>query len=178
MKGRLLFQETQRFKYSWGWWLVTSIIGGVFLLIFMGLLKNIIYEERFDDFSQEDIGFLLTLVVIVAGLFALVWLIGVTYLELKIDHGGLIYSFYPFISKEKYIRKHQIKELHVSKYEPVTYGGYGYKVRAGGNKAYTLGSKYGLRIVLRSGETLFLGSRNREELEAAVKKLKQNWGMK
>ncbi len=178
MKGRLLFQEEQAFKYTWSWWVLIIVTLPVFGSLTYGFYQQILLGDPWGNNPMSD----LTMVLVTSSTFVLlggiIWLFQVMKLVIKVDEGTLSYSFFPFVSSMKNLHKGDVAEMYIRKYDPIgEYGGWGYRTRWKKGKALNVSGKWGLQLIFPTGKKLLLGTQKPEELEQAIKQLKENWGM-
>ncbi len=176
MKGKIIFEEQQMFRYSWSYWLLVTCtapiaIGGLF-----GIYQQIILGQPLGDKPLNDTGLIigtsLTLILVIG----LILLFHFMVLKVYVDHSQINYSFFPFVRKTKSIGKSDIEKLEVRKYNPIwEYGGWGYRTRLGNGEAMNVKGNKGLQIKFKDGKKLLLGTQKSEELEEAVNTLQKNW---
>lgn len=164
MKGKLLYKETQSFRYTWSWWLVVLILAGT-------LAGFIIFQmQKWADLLSP--GILIT--VVVTG--GVIWLLNGMTLTTEIDQDAISYQYPPFSPHRKSIQKEQVLELVVRKANPISeFGGWGYRTGFGKTKALNVTGKWGLQITFHDGKKLFLGTQKPEALNAAIHALQNHW---
>lgn len=166
MKGKLLFKEEQSFIGTWMWYLVIGItlvaVGGTSI----GLMLN-----------KDDEGIIgLIISAIVTG--GVVLLFSTSKLYVSIDQDHLYYRYPPFVNSEKRLSKDDLKEIYVRKYKPIMeYGGWGYRFRFRSGRAINVAGDTGLQLVLKNNKRLLIGTQKPAEMEYAVRRLKENWGL-
>ena len=75
----------------------------------------------------------------------------------------------PFISKERHIQRDEISSFEILDYRPVAhYGGWGIRFSPSRGKALTVAGSTGLKLHLKSGKDLLLGTQRREEISRAM----------
>ena len=176
MKGKLLFSETQHFKNTIFWWIEVSVglitLGGLAYGISINLSPG-------EDWVNTPVGnptniIAATITAIVLG--GVHWLFTTMKLIVVIDSDNLYYSYYPFVRSKKQLRKNDLKQVEVRKYNPILeYGGWGYRISARNGKAYNMKGSYGLQLVFNNGDRLLIGTQKPEELKRAIDQLKDNW---
>ncbi|MFY0690246.1 MAG: hypothetical protein JXQ90_23935 [Cyclobacteriaceae bacterium] len=174
MKGKILFQESQRFTGTWSWYLILGVSIWMTWLFGRGFYHQIILGEPWGNNPAPDgvlISVSLFTMLITWGIFIV---LTVGHLMIKIDAGTILYSYYPIV-KQKTLTVHDISKMIVKKYNPILeYGGWGYRWR-GKKKALNVRGKWGLEIKLATGRTLMLGTQKPKELDQAIDQLKENW---
>lgn len=178
MKGKLIFKETQTFRGTWAWWLILVVsapVAGMFLWAFF---QQLILGEPWGTKPISNLGLVAVgglAIIVVSSVFTL---FQVMKMKVEIDQETLYYSFYPFIRTNRVVSKEHVETLFVRESNPVLeFGGWGYRIGFFTAKALNVKGKWGLQLVFRSGEKLFLGTQKPKELEQAIKTLKTNWGM-
>ncbi|WP_370089869.1 hypothetical protein [Ekhidna sp.] len=166
MKGKLIFKEEQSFVGTWMWYLVIGIslvsVGGTALAVF--------YRQ-----DTEGIVGLIIAAIVTGGL---VMLFIFSKLHISIDQENLYYRYPPFVNKEKKITKDDVKEIYIRQYSPIMeYGGWGYRISIRNGKALNVVGNTGLQLVTKNDKRILLGTQKSDELERAVRRLKENWGI-
>ncbi|REE05809.1 hypothetical protein [Marinoscillum furvescens] len=176
MKGKVLFNETQSFQYTWSWWLLIVIALGNIVLFGSGFYQQLVLGKPFGTKPAGD----LTLVLVGSGtmllLMVLAWLLHRVRLYVAIDHGAIHYRFPPFKKTTQTVNRADVEAIYVRKYKPILeYGGWGYRGALGKSKALNVAGKWGIQLEFTNGERLLLGTQKPEEAQAAVEKLKASW---
>lgn len=161
MKGKVIFNEEQRFVNTWMWYLVIGmaalLIGGVILA----------FTTQIED---EGLVGLIIAAIVAIGVVAL---LSNAKLLVSVDHQAIYYRFPPFISIEKRITKDNIKEMYVRKYRPIwEYGGHGPRFRFRSGRSVSVNGNQGLQLVLSNGKRLLIGTQKPEALKHAIQRLK------
>lgn len=176
MKGRLLFEEVQRFRYTISWWVLMVVSVPFFGGFLYALYQQLILGVPVGDRPMGDLALILVSLSMIILLTAVIWLFQVMKLHVKIDEGMLFYSFYPFFSEMRAVKKGETKNLYVRKYKPILeYGGWGYRIRWKRGKAFNVSGKWGLQLIFNNGKKILIGTQKPGELEIAIEKLKENW---
>lgn len=166
MKGKLLFEEEQSFVNTWIFYLVIGL--SVFAISGVGVS---IWK---DGFSSEKIAGLIIVFVVC---LVIIIILGFSKLYLTIDSTTIYYRYPPFVNSEKRLTKDDVIELYVRQYKPIwEYGGWGYRVRPGKGRAMNVSGNKGLQFILKNNKQLLIGTQKPQELEWAIKRLKDNWG--
>lgn len=166
MKGKIIFKEEQSFVGTWMWYLVIGIslisVGGTALAVF--------YKQ-----DTEGIVGLIIAATVTGGL---ILLFAFSKLYISIDQENLYYRYPPFVNREKTVSKNDVKEIYVREYKPIMeYGGWGYRFRFRSGKALNVAGNTGLQLITKNDKRILLGTQKPEEMERAVKRLKENWGI-
>jgi hypothetical protein len=119
---------------------------------------------------------LLAVLVIVVVIIGIIWLFTTSKLYVTLDGQYIYYRYPPYIRKERKLGKTDIKEMYVRQYKPIwEYGGYGYRYRFGAGTALNVSGNKGLQLILSNGKKLLLGTQKPQELEKAIRTVKENW---
>ena len=165
MKGKIQYKESQSFRNTWMFYVVMGVAG----LSMAGAMIPLWAKP-----GENEVIIAMIIVVIVC--LGLVLLLGLAKLETVIDDRAVYYRFPPFVNREHRLTQEDISEIYVRKYRPIwEYGGWGYRIRPGKGKALNVSGNIGLQIILKNGKALLIGTAKREELERAVRRLKENW---
>jgi hypothetical protein len=173
--SRVLYTEEQRFSTPW-----------IFLVIFP-TLASIIFLLKFNEWNREvievsekdDI-----LGLIIMGVIFFVVMVGLTIMFYKmrlvtqIKSDGIYFKYLPFINKERFISKEEIKNYEVRKYNPNReFGGHGVKKQRrmrNSGKSYTVSGRLGLQLYLTNDEKILIGTHRKEALKHAMDKMMNN----
>jgi hypothetical protein len=171
-----LYKEEQRFPTPW-----------IFLVIFP-TLASVIFLLKFNEWNREEVIEVSEkndiLGLIIMGVIFFVMMVGLTILFYKmrlvtqIKSDGIYFKYLPFINKERFISKEEIKNYEVRKYNPNReFGGHGVKkqrrIRNSG-KSYTVSGRFGLQLYLSNGDKILIGTHRREALKHAMDKMMNN----
>ncbi len=78
-------------------------------------------------------------------------------------------KFIPFHNTPRLIDWNEIEKLEVVKYDPIgDYGGWGIKSKKG-KKAYNVSGDIGLKLYLKNGKNILIGTQCEEELREYLK---------
>lgn len=171
--SKIYFKEEQRFRSKILWIFLSISIVAAVVLYGIAFWKQIILDQNVGSKNQSDtvviFAFLLTIVFSVV----LVFFFLKTRLNTFIDEKGIHYKFWPFIRTNKNLPFNQIKSIEVGKYSPIKeYGGWGYRfsLRGNGIGLNTSGNQ-GVRVEMKDGYKILLGTQKKEELKNALKQL-------
>lgn len=143
---------------------------GITILSIVVAVVSILHHDSYE--TESIVG--TSIVVIVFGI--ILWIFSISRLETTIDSTHIYYRFPPFVNNEKKLSSQDITELKVRTYRPIwEYGGWGYRLRLRSGRAMTVAGNKGLQLVLSNGKKLLIGTQKPEELNRAVKKLRENW---
>jgi len=165
MKGKLIFEEEQKFVGTWTWYLLLSItafsvVPGVYILSTM---------------NEKETG-LISIGIVLLVMTGVIVLHVAMRLKVTIDRSAIYYRFPPFVRTERKLDKSDIQAINVRKYQPIwEFGGHGYRFRFGSGRAMSVAGKHGLQLILSNGKRLLIGTQKPEELERAISQLKENW---
>ncbi|WP_140937803.1 hypothetical protein [Sphingobacterium lumbrici] len=157
MKNRWVYKESQNFLT---WWLVLVFVLVIGLGLYTGWNAN--GNTGWRDFST---GFWIGSGIALLFLFMR--------LRTQIDERGIHIRFIPFIWKEKTWKWEDIGKVHVKKYSPWEYGGWGWRF-GGPGVAYTTKGFYGIWIVLKNGKAILVGTQHPENVQELLDHYKPN----
>ncbi len=163
--SEIIFRETQKFKQIWVI-LILIIILGIWI---WGIIQQIILGTPFGNRPVSDTG------LILIGLIALFPIVLIIMFKMitEIRKDGIYYRLFP-VMKFKKIKPEEIESWQVTQYNPIKeFGGWGYRfsIRRKGGKAINVNGKMGLRLILKSGKKILLGTQKHEEIEKAMQKI-------
>ena len=126
-------------------------------------------NEPWGDEPMSDIGLIITFVSSLLIMAGVIWLIFSAELTIEVHDRAIYYRFTPFIAQNRRIGVDEIESWEVVKYNPITdAGGYGWRKGLGGQTAYNVKGNMGLRLKVRNGKKLLLGTQKADELRAAI----------
>lgn len=174
--SKLLFEETQVFRQKALWILLTLITGGSIVLFGIALFNQVITNEQFGDKPISDGALFVGFILVIGFAIFLSWFFYSIKLETKIEDTNIKYKFWPFIRDYKTIPVQSIYSIEVEKYRPIMeYGGWGYRFSMKGRGlCLNVSKNKGLRIKMKDGFELLLGTQKPEELAVVVESLKKN----
>lgn len=174
--SKLLFEETQVFRQKALWVLLTVITGVSILLFGIAIYNQVISNEQFGDKPMSDGALIIGFILVIGFAIFLSWFFYSIKLETKIDETNIRYKFWPFIRDYKVIPIQSIHSIEVEKYKPIMeYGGWGYRFSMKGRGlCLNVSKNMGLRIKMKDGFELLLGTQKSDELIKVVDSLKKN----
>lgn len=156
MEAKTLFKEKQQFRQWWLWLGLMALNGFVFYKIFI--------EKDYGN-AKNWVELLPVSILLILALFF--WFVK---METEIKEDGIYVSFYPLLTKTKFYPWETIEKVTVIKNHPaLKYGGWG--VRIG---AYNVSGSDGIQLELKSGNKLFIGTQQPDEIQVVLNNLKNN----
>lgn len=133
-------------------------------LLMLAVNCGILIESIRTAFSITD---LIPLIVFTIVILLLVFV----HLETRISKEKIIITITPFLYKKE-IDWHMIENAEVITYSPLLdYGGWGYRVGTKGTAINAAGNK-GLKLKLKTGKNLLIGTQKADELKQLLVRLK------
>lgn len=150
------FKETQKFNQAWVW-----IIAIVPIVMVLAEFSIIIYKQE-----KIEITDLVVFPIVIAILvLMLIWL-KLIRLETFISKEFISFHYKGLMLKPKVIYWNEILSSEVIKYDPLwEYGGWGIKYSFKRGWCYNVAGDNGLRIQLKSGKSILLGTQQPDELK-------------
>ena len=150
------FKEVQSFSQ---WWLWLSLIA---------LAVPIYTTGASVSFSEDWYKMIWEIVTYVPFYIWLVLLVFFTTVKLwtEITDDGVNVDFKPFLWSKTY-RWKEINNSRIVRYSLFDYGGWGMRVSSAG-VAYTTKGKYGLKLTLKNGRQILIGTQRPEELKVVI----------
>jgi hypothetical protein len=168
----MIFKETQKFTQTWLW--IIIIFSGLFTIGLMGLgiYQQIIRGHKFGTNPSSDQGLIIGFTLILLLFVSVAILFRSASLTTFIDDNGITYKFFPFHFRDQQIGWEEIERYEVVKYAPLLeFGGWGIRFNWKG-KAFNVSGNKGLRIYLKSGKMILIGTQRDKELTDFLTKLK------
>jgi len=170
---KVFFREEQRFNQWWIWLILLLMVAGSVIPLLMGLYTQLILGEPWGKNPGPDWGLVLNAVLVFLLLGAVLWLFSRMKLQTEIRVDGVWFRFPPLLRKWQNIRKEEIERFEVLRYRPIAeYGGWGIKKgsRKSG-KAYNVSGNIGLRLHLKNGKVILLGTQRKEAIAYSMEKM-------
>jgi hypothetical protein len=156
-----VFLESQRFNQPWVWILIGSVV-----MLSLGIIVSEYIQTAAQE-RKDELIIALTLAVCLMGL--VLALIVNLRLETRIDNQGIHYKFRPFVRNWKLIPVSDIRSAEVIKYNPLLYGGWGYRLGLFGHgRAINIRGNRGISIIRMNGKKLMIGTQKPEEAAKAI----------
>lgn len=158
------YREIQQFRQSWIW-IGLSLPGILIIGLFgFGIKHQVIDGQKFGNNPMSDTGMIVTFACVLLVLLLLVLLFLFAKLTTEIDKSGISFRFFPFQFTFRRISWDTVEKYEVITYNPIgDYGGWGIK----GNKhgqAYNVSGNLGLKIYLKTGKEILIGTQKKTEL--------------
>ncbi len=163
MKSRV-YHEVQYMRKT----VFIFIIIGFTLLAFGGMLVVFLVEGKDRDPNEM----IISSAIIVVVMFLLYWLLFTLYLDVRIEENRLVYKMPPLINGEKSISRTEIDKFEIVNSYPIRrYGGWGIRYSLKHGKALTISGNKGLKLYLKNGKTLLLGTQDPEGIGNAMENM-------
>ncbi|MFN8135462.1 MAG: hypothetical protein U0Z17_09645 [Bacteroidales bacterium] len=170
---RLIYKEEQSFRNSFMLWILLAAILVMISGFGIGFYQQFYLHNPYGDKPMSDNGLLWSGVIttVVVGVIFAMLMGGVLVTEIWSD--GIRYKFPPLIRKMRFIPLRDIASAEVGKYRPLLeFGGWGWRKRLLQRKtAYNVSGSIGIRITLKNGSQILLGTLKQEEMKRAVDKM-------
>lgn len=165
------FNEVQKFRSIWLWLLLSlSAIVTLGPLLY-GFFQQIVKGQPYGDHPMSDMALLVTLTLVALVFAGLLWLFRTTALWSRINREEIRFRFKPFQTKAKVIRWEEIASYELETFKPMSqYGGWGVRMTSGG-MAYIVQGNQGLKLLLKNGKSILLGTQKEKELAEFLKTL-------
>lgn len=156
------FNETQYFRRWWVWLLIATLN----VPFVYGIISQVYMDVPFGNHPMSDGGLIAAYFFI---LLITVMLLTAR-LETRIDADGVHLRYPPFIRHEKHFTWTETAKAELVAYHPIAdYGGFGIRGTRR-NRAYNVAGRHGLRLTLRNGRCILIGTQQPEMLEQAVQR--------
>jgi hypothetical protein len=170
---KILFKEEQKFGQWWIWFILLSAFAISVGPVWYGLFNQVTTGQPWGDNPSSNGVLALTAsltTLLMAGIFLL---FKTMRLQVEIYENGIRFRYPPLVRKWRNITITEIERYEVGKYRPVAeYGGWGIRRKFGKyGKAYSVKGNIGLRLFLKNGKIILLGSQRAQALSYAMGKL-------
>jgi len=156
------FQEQQQFRQKWTYLIYIFLIGLLGLFVYAGV-QQIVFGKSFGN--KPAPGFILIIATLV--ILTMLLLFYFIKLETRVNKDGIFYKWIPFSRQYKKISWENIRGIEIINYGFV---GYGWRLTPGGTVHNIAGNK-GLKLTLKTGRKIILGTQKVEELSDTLKLL-------
>jgi hypothetical protein len=172
---RLIYKEEQSFRQSFVLWVLLASWLVMIVGIGVGFYQQLYLGKPYGDEPMSDTGLIWSSIiafVIMSGVFIL-FLNSKLVTEVWSD--GIRYKFPPLVRKMRHLPLREIASVEVSKYRPLSeFGGWGWRHRFLQRKtAFNVSGRIGIRVMLKNGKQIMLGTRKQEEMKRAVNRMMQ-----
>jgi hypothetical protein len=167
--NKVLFKEEQQFWQQWYILLLGSTAPVLFIFFYILIqqgFRGIPVGEKPMPTEMAVVFFLGTII--------LLWFCFITKLEVWIDQEGIHYKYLPLLFKDRIIRKEEIQEYKIRKYDPIMeYGGWGVRrsFRRKSGKAINMSGNIGLQLYLKNGKKVLFGTLRQQAIMYAMNEM-------
>jgi hypothetical protein len=170
---KILFKEEQRFTQWWIWLLLIFSFAVSVGPIWYGFFKQISTGVPWGDNPTSDTGLAIIGVLTTLLMVGILFVFKITRLKVEIRDNGIYFRFPPLVRKWRIVSKDEIERYTVGKYSPVgEYGGWGVRRSYGKyGRAYNVSGNLGLRLYLKNGKVLLLGTQRTQAISSAMQKM-------
>ncbi len=172
---RLIYKEEQSFRNSFVLWILLAVMLLMISGFGLSFYQQFYLHRPYGDTPMSDNGLLWSGIIttVVVGIIFSIMMSGVLVTEIWSD--GIRYKFPPLIRKMRFISLRDIASVEVGKYRPLLeFGGYGWRRRLLQRKtAYNVSGTKGIRITLKNGSQVMIGTMKQEEMKRAVDRMMQ-----
>ncbi len=153
------FREEQRFRKLWIWALILFIAA----LQWWGWVQQILLGQPFGDNPGPD--WLMWLLLVAFGIAFPIFFV-VLRLVVEVNEQGVLVRFIPL--SKRLIPFDEIEHCEATIYQPLRdYGGWGLR-GLGNNRAFNVSGNQGVRLHLRNGDVVLIGSQRAADLALAI----------
>lgn len=168
MRKNEQFTEIQYFNKSI-LLLVIVPAAALLALLISGIYLQLIEGKPFGNHPLSNTGLVVVTLLVMLVLGFVAALIAFTRLETTITRETIAVRYRPFITKWRRITWEEVAQAGVTRYNPLgDYGGWGISTSRRG-KAFTIRGNYGLRLTMKVGKPLMIGTQKPDELARFLK---------
>jgi hypothetical protein len=170
---KILFKEEQRFNQWWIWLLLIFSFAVSVIPIWYGLFQQIHTGKPWGDNPASNTGLLIIAIFTTLLMTGILLIFKTTCFYIEIRESGIYFRFPPLARKWRIISKDEIERYTVGKYNPIgEYGGWGVRRSYGKyGRAYNVSGNFGLRLYLKNGKVLLLGTQRTQAISFAMQKM-------
>ncbi|HON08875.1 MAG TPA: hypothetical protein PLW02_12330 [Verrucomicrobiota bacterium] len=166
LSGTIIFKEEQRFSHPC--LVIPLLILTIFLtfIIAYGMYRQLIQGIPFGNRPMSNESLKIVGPLIIGLIWGIFYLFIYMRLRVLLFENSLVIHFRPL--SKKVIDYQQIKSCAVTQYRPIKdFGGWGIRFRSG-ETAYTISGNKAVRLSLKDGKNILIGSNQPEELAAII----------
>jgi hypothetical protein len=170
---KILFKEEQKFTQWWIWLLLLAAFGIAIGPQWYGLFQQVTTGQLWGDNPASNEVLALTASLTTLMMVGILLLVKTVTLQVKIHENGISFRYPPLVRKWRSIARAEIERYEVGKYRPVKrYGGWGIRYGFGkSGKAYTVTGRTGLKLIMKNGKTILLGTQRAQAISYAMGKM-------
>jgi len=170
---KILFKEEQKFGQWWIWLILMTAFAVSAVPVWYGLFHQVTTGNPWGDNPASN-GVLALIASLTTFLIAGIFLLFKNMrLQVEVYENGIRFRYPPLVRKWRNIARTEIERYEVGKYKPVAeYGGWG--IRMGSRKygkAYNVKGNIGLKLFLKNGKIILLGTQRAQAISYAMGKL-------
>ncbi|QLC50282.1 hypothetical protein HWN40_08530 [Methanolobus zinderi] len=159
--GVTFFREEQKFRQLW----IRIFVLLLLVFVWYGAIQQLIFGISFGNNPASDP--VMFLLLIVFGILFPAFMLSLKMVT-EVRNDGLYIRFYPIHRSFRRFTFESIRSYEVRDYSPLKdYGGWGIRFGPKG-QAYNVSGSKGVVLVLEDGKRLMVGSKQPDELAAAI----------
>lgn len=159
--SEVIYREVQRPSPWWFWGLIFPIA----LLFWYGFIQQILFDIPFGNKPAPN--FMLIIVWFIFGVAFPIVTIAFFKLIIEIHHDGIYIRFVPFHMHYRVFSYEDLEDYKIISYSFLDYGGWGIRMNAMGETAYTVRGKQAIKLTLVN-QTIVVGTQNPNELKRVL----------
>jgi hypothetical protein len=170
---KILFKEEQRYDQWWFWLMMLAAFFAAAGPVWYGLIYQVNTGQPWGDEPSSN-GELALIASLVTFLMAGVLLLFKTLrLQVEIGEDEVRFRYPPLIRKWRSIAREEIEKYEVGKYRHIkSYGGWGMRYSfIKRERAITVTGRTGLKLFLKNGKVILLGSQRAHAISYAMEKM-------
>ncbi len=170
---KILFREEQKFSRRWIWFILPAAFAASVVPLWYGLFRQVTTGQPWGDNPASNGVLALTALLVTLLMTGILLLFKTMRLQVEIRENEIIFRYPPLVRKWRRIVRTEIERYEVGKYRPVAqYGGWGIRQRSRKyGKAYNVTGNIGLKLFLKNGKIILLGSQRAQALSYAMGKM-------
>jgi hypothetical protein len=186
MSAKIIYSEQQKFSQLILWISTIGMLSvpGIFI---WAIIQQIIRGEPWGDNPMDNTSLIITFIIVTLIMLFLIILFFAVRLETHITSTEISVKYFPFHRSFKIFKWEDISNTSVQKINPLKYGGWGIRTNSGigglrigldgikitnflygKNTIFSVSGKYVLKLELKDGKTIMIGTQNEKELEAII----------
>lgn len=171
--NKIYYKEEQSYTQFWVWMLILLFFTALTLPLWYIFIEDIIQRKSSGATPGYDSDLLFSSVITTTLILPIILLFKFIKLETEITTSAVRFRYLPFIRKWRTIKASDIESWSVEKYAISKHGGWGIKSRSRKNKAYSVYGRVCLNLKLKDGQTVTVGTQQKDSIDYAMRKMMQ-----
>ncbi len=165
------FTEQQKHKSKWLWGILLASVLFTYFFLLRASYYQLYLGQPYGDKPMGDYALMITIVLMTLLFGGVFWLLRSAQLVCTIDQDVITYHLQPYQFKPTVISWSDVSSWEITEYNAISqYGGWGVRMTSSG-MAYIIDGNKGLKLLLRNGKSILIGTQKEAELRAFLSEI-------